>query len=97
MPAADGYTLTALPDGPFLNNYSNNESIFSMENSATNNPTTNGSLPQMFSGKGRALICISPILWRNAAWLADDKRRGATLTYVFTGMVFSDKYKGRYQ
>ena len=93
LPAADGYSLTALPDGPFLNNYSNTESIFSMENSATNNPTTNGSLPQMYSGKGRALICISPILWRNPAWLADDKRRGATMTYVFTGMVFSDKYK----
>ena len=93
LPAADGYSLTALPDGPFLNNYSNNESIFSMENSATNNPTTNGSLPQMFSGKGRALICISPIIWRNAAWLADDKRIGATMTYTFTGMVFSDKYK----
>jgi SusD family. len=93
LPAADGYSLTALPDGPFLNNYSNTESIFSMENSATNNPTTNGSLPQMYSGKGRALICISPILWRNPAWLADDKRRGATMTYVFTGMVFTDKYK----
>jgi hypothetical protein len=93
LPAADGYSLTALPDGPFLNNYSNNESIFSMENSATNNPTTNGSLPQMYSGKGRALICISPIIWRNPAWLADDKRRGATMTYTFTGMVFSDKYK----
>ena len=93
LPAADGYSLTALPDGPFLNNYSNTESIFSMENSATNNPTTNGSLPQMYSGKGRALICISPILWRNPAWLADDKRRGATMTYVFTGMVFNDKYK----
>ena len=101
LPAADGYSLTTLPDGPFLNNYGNNESIFSMENSATNNPTTNGSLPQMYSGKGRFLICISPIIWRNPAWLSDDKRRGSSqdatpitaMTYTLTGMVFSDKYK----
>jgi starch-binding outer membrane protein, SusD/RagB family len=93
LPAADGYSLTASPDGPFTNNYANTESIFSMENSATNNPTTNGSLPQMYNGHGRALVCISPIIWRNAAWLADDKRRGATMTYTFTGMVFSEKFK----
>jgi starch-binding outer membrane protein, SusD/RagB family len=93
LPAADGYSLTALPDGPFVSNYANTESIFSMENSATNNPSTNGSLPQMYNGHGRALVCISPIIWRNAAWLSDDKRRGATMTYTFTGMVFSEKYK----
>jgi hypothetical protein len=93
LPAADGYTLTATPDGPFTSNYANNESIFSIENSASNNPTTNGSLPQMYNGHGRALVCISPIIWRNPAWLADDKRRGATMTYTFTGMVFTEKYK----
>jgi len=93
LPAADGYSLTATPDGPFTSNYANNESIFSIENSATNNPTTNGSLPQMYNGHGRALVCISPIIWRNPSWLADDKRRGATMTYTFTGMVFSEKYK----
>jgi starch-binding outer membrane protein, SusD/RagB family len=47
----------------------------------------------MYNGHGRALVCISPIIWRNAAWLADDKRRGATMTYTFTGMVFSEKFK----
>jgi len=93
LPAADGYSLTATPDGPFTSNYANNESIFSIENSASNNPTTNGSLPQMYNGHGRALVCISPIIWRNPSWLADDKRRGATMTYTFTGMVFSEKYK----
>lgn len=93
LPAADGYSLTASPEGAFANNYSNTESIFSMENSATNNPTTNGSLPQMYNGHGRALVCISPIIWRNPSWLADDKRRGSTMTYTFTGMVFSEKYK----
>jgi starch-binding outer membrane protein, SusD/RagB family len=93
LPAADGYSLTASPDGPFTSNYGNTESIFSMENSASNNPTTNGSLPQMYNGHGRALVCISPIIWRNPSWLADDKRRGSTMTYTFTGMVFSEKYK----
>lgn len=93
LPAADGYSLTATPDGPFTNNYNNTESIFSMENSATNNPTTNGSLPQMYNGRGRALVCISPIIWRNPSWLSDDKRRGTGMAYQFSGMWFTDKYK----
>jgi hypothetical protein len=93
LPAADGYALTATVDGPFASNFGTTESIFSIENSATNNPTTNGSLPQMYGGKGRALVCISPIIWRNPSWLSDDKRRGATMTYTFTGMVFTEKYK----
>jgi hypothetical protein len=93
LPAADGYTLTATPDGPFTSNYGNNESIFSMENSATNFPTVNGALPNMYNGRARALVCISPIIWRNPSWLTDDKRRGAGMTYVFNSMVFSDKYK----
>jgi hypothetical protein len=97
-PSADGYSLTASPDGPFVSNYSNTESIFSMENSANNNPTTNGSLPQMYNGKGRALVCISPIVWRNPYWRADDKRRGPTMAYAATsgslkGIYFTEKYK----
>jgi hypothetical protein len=94
LPPADGYSLTPLPDGAFYpNSYNNTESIFSMENSATNNPTTNGSLPQMYNGRGRALVCISPIIWRNPSWLSDDKRRGSTMAYTTSGMVFTDKYK----
>lgn len=93
LPASDGYSLYAAPDGVFLANYAaaNTESIFSMENSATNNPTTNGALPQMYNGHGRALVSISPIIWRNPSWLNDDKRRA--MTYTFTGMVFTEKYK----
>jgi hypothetical protein len=91
----DAYILTADPSTPFTSQLSNTESIFSMENSATNNPTTNGSLPQMYSGKGRALVCISPIVWRNSYWLSDDKRRGSTLAYMqsATGMWFTEKYR----
>jgi hypothetical protein len=91
----DAYTLTADPSTPFTTQLSNTESIFSIENSATNNPTTNGSLPQMYNGKGRALVCISPIIWRNPLWLSDDKRRGSTMAYMqaSTGMWFTEKYK----
>lgn len=98
LPAADGYSLTATPDGPFASNYNNTESIFSMENSANNNPTTNGSLPQMYNGKGRALVCISPIIWRNTSWLSDDKRRGPTMAYTapsgsLKGVYFTEKFR----
>lgn len=95
LPATDGYSLTAAPDGPFASNLSNTESIFSIENSATNNPTTNGALPQMYGGKGRALVSISPIIWRNPSWLTDDKRRGTTMAFTVaaTGIVYTEKYK----
>jgi starch-binding outer membrane protein, SusD/RagB family len=93
LPAADGYSLTAAPDGPFVSPLNNTESIFSCENAATNNPTVNGALPNMYNGKARALVCISPIIWRNASWLSDDKRRGSTMVYLFSGMYFTEKYK----
>ena len=98
LPAADGYSLAATPDGVFVSNFGTNESIFSIENSPTNNPTTNAALPQMYGGKGRSLVCISPIIWRNPAWLTDDKRRGPTMTYTstiaaFIGLVYTEKYK----
>jgi starch-binding outer membrane protein, SusD/RagB family len=91
----DAYSLTADPATPFTTQLSNTESIFSVENSSTNNPTTNGALPQMYNGKGRALVCISPIIWRNPLWLADDKRRGPTMAYLqtSTGMYFTEKFK----
>lgn len=67
------YTLTADPNTPFANNYGNSESIFSLENSATNNPSVNGALASQYLG--RSMIAISPIIWNNAGWLATDKRR----------------------
>jgi hypothetical protein len=95
LPAADGYSLTATPDGPFKTSaLGNTESIFSCENAATNNPTVNGALPNMYNGKARALVCISPIIWRNLSWLNDDKRRGSAMVYTVAanGMVFTEKY-----
>ncbi len=85
------YTLTADPNTPFANNYGNTESIFSLENSATNNPSVNGALPSQYNG--RSLIAVSPIIWNQPAWLEDDKRRSANLIRNTNGVRFSNKYK----
>ena len=99
------YTMTANPDTPFASNNSNTESIFSIANGATNNPGVNGSLPSMYhppipaAANGRGLIAISPIIWRDPTWLADDKRRTEG-TMIITGnsgyypnTKFTKKYK----
>jgi hypothetical protein len=68
-----GYKLEASPDGVFANNSGNTESLYSVENSETDNPTTNGSLYQMYYG--RSLVCVSPIIINANFWLEDDLRR----------------------
>ncbi|NDK54632.1 RagB/SusD family nutrient uptake outer membrane protein [Pontibacter fetidus] len=76
-----GYALTAKPDGPFANNISNSESIFSIENSAADNGGVNGALPAMYGvAPARGLIAISPILWNATFWKADDLRRSLLAT-----------------
>ena len=98
------YTLTSTPNGVFANNLSNTESIFSIANDATNNPGPNGALPAMFNSfgaGGRGLVAISPIIWRDASWLTDDKRReeGVMITTGVAGAAsnsgakFTKKYK----
>ncbi|MDR1500684.1 MAG: RagB/SusD family nutrient uptake outer membrane protein [Tannerellaceae bacterium] len=72
-----GYQLAARPDAVFANNSSNTESLFSIENSDTDNPTTNGCLYQMYYG--RSLVCVSPIIINASFWLADDLRRAQLL------------------
>ncbi|MBK1897556.1 RagB/SusD family nutrient uptake outer membrane protein [Chryseobacterium paridis] len=83
------YTLEANPFAVFNNNLGNRESIFSLNNTAVNNPGVNGALASQFNQ--RSLIAISPILWNNAAWLATDKRRDETA--VVSGARFTRKYK----
>lgn len=88
------YSLTDTPFGPFDNGYSNTESIFSMENSANNNPGVNAALASQY--KRRALVAISPIIWNNENWLADDLRRDesdAGLVIDSDGVKFTHKYK----
>lgn len=85
------YTLTPDPNTPFANNYGNTESIFSLENSATNNPSVNGAIASQYNGRG--LIAISPIIWNQPQWLATDKRRSATMVRDAAGVKFTNKYK----
>jgi len=83
------YTLTASPNGPFMDNYLNTESIFSTLQVATLNPGVNAALASQYNR--RTLVCISPIIWRDPSWLVDDKRRedNSTATDRGTGMVFT--------
>lgn len=94
---AGTYALTADPSGPFMSPYSNTESIFGMENSATQNPGVNASLASMYGCTGiggRALVTMSPIIWRNSYWLADDKRRTeGNMIKTESGRIYTNKYK----
>ncbi|WP_426479551.1 RagB/SusD family nutrient uptake outer membrane protein [Chryseobacterium sp. CBSDS_008] len=89
------YSLTASPGQPFVigGNYSNTESVFSIENSANTNPGVNGALAAIYNN--RSLVCISPIIWRNPRWMADDKRREETAMVRTnpSGVKFVNKYK----
>ncbi|MDP3644668.1 MAG: RagB/SusD family nutrient uptake outer membrane protein [Bacteroidota bacterium] len=89
---AGTYSLTADPSGPFVTPYANTESIFGMENSGTNNPGVNAALASQYGR--RQLVCVSPIIWRNPSWLADDKRRAdGAMTFNVKGVIFTNKYK----
>lgn len=94
LTGGDAYSLTADPNTPFSSNYNNTESIFSIENSSTNNPGVNAALAQMY--KRRALVCMSPIIWRDTVWRVDDKRRNSASGGMITnsgGKIFTNKYK----
>lgn len=95
------YSLAATPELPFVlaNNLSNTESIFSIQHSNTVNPQTNAALASIFGG--RRLVSVSPIIWRNTSWLADDKRRTSVTGTVSPtamilnvgGIIYTNKYK----
>lgn len=87
------YSLMAEPQGVFASNSSNTESIFSIENSATDNSGVNGALPVMYSiAPGRSLVAISPIMFNHPNWLAADLRRAQLVSESGTGF-FSNKYR----
>ena len=86
------FSLTDTPNGPFAGGYGNTESIFSIENSAVNNPGVNAALASQYNRRG--LVVISPIIWRNPSWLADDLRREeGTLITTRSGVKYTNKYK----
>ncbi|MEN2400776.1 RagB/SusD family nutrient uptake outer membrane protein [Flavobacterium sp. MC2016-06] len=87
------YTLTTDPYAPFATgtNTSNSESIFSILHTSTLNPQVNAALASIL--KNRALVCISPIIWRDPEWLADDKRReDGKFIYTASGIKYTNKY-----
>lgn len=85
------YALTDHPNDVFENGYNNTESIFSMENTANNNPGVNAALGSQYNR--RALVVISPIVWRNEYWLPNDLRRGEELVSMRSGIPHTNKYK----
>ncbi|KAF2331936.1 RagB/SusD family nutrient uptake outer membrane protein [Flavobacterium daemonense] len=87
------YALTADPYAPFALNIANSESIFSIVHTATLNPNTNAALASIL--RNRALVCISPILWRDSQWLADDKRREDG-KFIYTAPTNGVKYTNKY-
>jgi len=93
-----GYKLTAEPNGPFMANSNNTESMFSIENTELDNATVNGSLSQFYSSV-RSLVCISPIIYNEKQWLATDKRRTQLVVYsnAYSArhLYWVDKYKAR--
>jgi len=85
-------SLAATPAAAFTLG-TNVETIFSIQHGATagQNPGVNGALASMY--KNRALICISPIIWRDPIWLNDDKRReNGVMTTINAGNVLTNKY-----
>ncbi|ORL44649.1 RagB/SusD domain-containing protein [Zunongwangia atlantica 22II14-10F7] len=86
------YSLTETPGVPFESGYSNSESIFSIENTANNNPGVNAALASQYNRRG--LVVVSPIIWRDSYWLEDDLRREeGSLISTRSGVKYTLKYK----
>lgn len=96
------YTLTPTPIGPFgTANKSNVESILSIENNDVDNAGVNGAAPSMYSASvvgGRGIIGISPVIWNQPFFPANDFRKSAEMvvqdgaTSPGRGAMFSRKY-----
>lgn len=91
----NSYTLTASPSGVFDDNHGNSESIFSINQTAQANAGVNGALGSQYGR--RLLVAISPIIWNNPGWLADDKRRAfgseTDLVQEVEGTFYTNKYR----
>ena len=99
-PYAGSYSLHADPWDAFVGGaYGSNEHIYGMESSETNYPSVNGALASQYNR--RNLVSMSPIIWRSAWWLLDDKRRVGCnelqrddrMVRWIAGRVLTDKYK----
>lgn len=83
------YSLPSNPFAAFTSAGSKNnvESIFSIENDATDNAGVNGALPSMYNTSaapttGRALVAISPLIWNQSWFLATDTRKTSTFVNI---------------
>lgn len=88
-----GFSLTPAPNGPFTNGFSS-EAVFSIENSAQDNPGVNGALASMLGNPtlgGRGLVRVSPVAFNLAGWPMNDLRR-TTLLNRDTRSWYSQKY-----
>lgn len=84
------YKLESNPNNPFSAPRNNTESIFSLDQSATNNPGVNAALASQYNG--RRLLAISPIIWNDPAWSGVDARRSVYKQfYVTVGSDGKDK------
>ncbi|GAB3960772.1 RagB/SusD family nutrient uptake outer membrane protein [Spirosoma harenae] len=76
------YALTSGPLGAFgAANKTNTESIFSFENNDVDNAQVNGAPASMYSAvstTGRGIVLISPILWNQPFFPANDLRKAAS-------------------
>lgn len=90
-----GYGLTALPSDPFTSYNNNTESVFSIENSTTDEASVNGAMAAMMSARtgGRALVAFSPILYNTPHWLANDRRRSLLFYNENNDYWYCDKYQ----
>jgi len=75
------HNLMSTPNGSFgftTGNSVTAENLFTIKNDPLDNGSVNGAPAAMYGSTdllGRGLVCVSPIIWNNAGWLADDKRR----------------------
>lgn len=75
------HALTATPNGSFGfsgGNSISSENIFTVKNDPLDNGSVNGAPAAMYGSTdllGRGLVCVSPIIWNNTGWLAEDLRR----------------------
>ena len=77
------YSLTASQRAAFIGANTTSESVFSVENSNTDNPGVNGAVPNVFGSSasaptgisGRALLAVSPNLYDASFFTCNDLRR----------------------
>jgi hypothetical protein len=94
------YALQSDPAAPFeIDNYTTDETVWSIPNNANDNPNTNNSLPMHYAPKGRADLPLSSTFLNvatNPYFALNDKRRNMIIPGVAAtntlGMWFTSKY-----